>query len=230
MAGTTNIVDLRRMLAERFPAAHAARTRAHGTRPARETAVWPTGVPGWDDFLRGLPRGGITEVVGEGAGSGSAQLVHALLARTAEDGGFLALVDGADSFDVDGADPAALPRMLWVRCRKADEALKATDLLLRDRNVPLVVLDLKLNPTAQLKKVPASVWHRFGRIAEHNGTTLLVVTPFAMVGATALRVEVRSDLGIDDLDAGLPKMLKRLRIRIVRAATEESRDAEAAAG
>lgn len=222
MAGTTNIVYLRRMLAERFPAAHAV-------RPARETAVWPTGVPGFDDFLRGLPKGEITEVVGEGAGSGSAQLVHALLSRTAADGGFLALVDGADSFDVDGADPVALPRMLWVRCRTADEALKATDLLLRDRNVPLVVLDLKLNPLAQLKKVPSSVWHRFGRIAEHNGTTLLVVTPFAMVGSTALRVEVQADLKVDDLVEGRSTALKRLRIRVMRAA-EEQREDQAAAG
>lgn len=223
MPGTPhNLVDLRRMLAERFPAAHAV-------RPARDGVVWPTGVPGFDGFLRGLPAGEITEVVGDGPGSGSAQLVHALLARTAADGRFLALVDGADSFDVDAADPKVLSRLLWVRCRTVDEALKATDLLLRDRNVPLVILDLKANPVSQLRKVPSSAWHRYGRIAEHHGTTLLVVTPFAMVGATALRVEMRAGLGWEDREDGPAAVAARLRIRVVRAA-EESAGERAAAG
>ena len=48
--------------------------------------------------------------------------------------------------------------MLWVRCAAREEALKATDLLLRDRNFPLVVLDLKLNPIKQLRKIPTSTW------------------------------------------------------------------------
>ena len=222
MATPTNIVDLRRMLAERFPAAHVG-------RPARETAVWPTGVPGFDDLLRGLPKGEVTELVGEGWGSGSAQVLHALVSRTAADGRFLALVDGADSFDVDGADVSALTRLLWVRCRTTDEALKATDLLLRDRNVPLVVLDLKLNPMAQLKKIPSSVWHRYGRIAEHNGTTLLVVTPFPLVSSTALRVEVRAELEVGELESGPEAALAKVRIRVMRAA-EETGDTQAAAG
>jgi len=213
MAAPTNIVDLRRMLADRFPSAHVG-------RPVRETSVWPTGAPGFDGLVGGLPKGEITEVVGEGWGSGSAQLLHALVSRTAADGRFLALVDGADSFDVDGADPLALSRLLWVRCRTVDEALKATDLLLRDRNVPLVVLDLKLNPMAQLRKIPSSVWHRFGRIAEHNGTTLLVLTPMALVASSALRVEVRAGLEVGELVAGSEAALAKVRIRILRASDE----------
>src|SRR5204862_1713111 len=124
-----------------------------------------------------LPRGGLAELVGAGPGSGSAQVVHALLRRVAHAGEYLALVDGADSFDVDAAEPTTLTRLLWVRCQKAEEALKAADLLLRDRNFPLLVLDLQLNPQAQLRKIPSSVWHRFRRLLEQNGATVLVVTP-----------------------------------------------------
>src|SRR5262252_4265449 len=121
---TNNIVDLRRMLAERFPSARL--------RPAVNTEVEPTGVTALDSLLGGgLPKGEVTELLASGAGSGSAQVLHALLRHTAEAGRFLALVDGADSFDVDAAEAFALERLLWVRCRRADEAMKAADLLLR---------------------------------------------------------------------------------------------------
>lgn len=216
MAAAPQIIDLRRLLAERFPEAHAPRREA-----VREGVA--TGVPALDALLGGgLPRGEITELVGDGPGSGSAQVLHALLDRVAADGRFLALVDGADSFDVDAPTRAALSRLLWVRCRAADEALKAADLLLRDGNVPLVVLDLKLNPLGQLRKVASSLWHRLGRIAEHQGTTLLVISPMPLVGGVAVRVESRAGLDIDSLRKTPAHLLAGLRFELLRA-TESAR-------
>jgi len=183
MSTAAKIIDLRRLLAERMPSA-----RLGLATPAPVTAL-ATGLPGLDAALGGgLPAGETVELVGEGPGSGSAQVLHALLARCAADGRFMALVDGADSFDADAAEPAVLARMLWARCRTADEALKAADILLRDRNFPLVVLDLKLNPPAQLRRISGSVWHRFGRLREQHRTTLLVLTPQPLVGGAAVRV------------------------------------------
>lgn len=66
-------------------------------------------------------EGSITELVGEGNGSGSAQVLHAVLHAVAQSGRFTALVDGADSFDVDAAMPEVLARMLWVRCAGAEK-------------------------------------------------------------------------------------------------------------
>jgi hypothetical protein len=210
MAAPTNILDLRRMLADRFPGAQT------GFRQSR-AGFLPTGIPALDHLLGGgLPKGEVTELVGDGPGSGSAQALHALLAQTAADGRFLALVDGADSFDIDAPTPASLERLLLVRCRSAEEALKAADLLLRDRNFPLVALDLKLNPPAQLRRVQASVWHRLGRIAEHNGTTLLVVTPFPMVGAVTVRVEARSGLRMKTLEATPSEVIAGLQFTWLR--------------
>src|SRR5262245_23197830 len=108
---TTSIVDLRRVLSGRFPGAHARR----GPLPAN--APISTGVAALDAILGGgLPKGRFTELVGDGPGSGSAQVLHALLRRVSRDGQFLALVDGADSFDVDAERPETLARLLWVRC------------------------------------------------------------------------------------------------------------------
>ena len=220
MTASTNLVALRQLLAERFPGVRS------GLEPTRPPARWPTGVSSFDAVLGGgLAAGAITELVGSGHGSGSAQVIHALLRRVAAEGRFLALVDGQDSFDVDGADPAVLPRLLWVRCRTAAEALKATDLLLRDRNFPFVVLDLKLNPAAQLRRLASSVWHRFARLAEVHDTALVVVTPETLVGGAAWRVRVTAGLGIAAVAAGPAAAADRLRFEALRgelAAGEES--------
>jgi hypothetical protein len=213
---TGNLVELRRLLTERFPNVR------RGFAPRLPAEVWSTGVPSLDDLLGGgLPRGRLTELVAAGHGSGSAQVLHALLRRSAGDGKFLALVDGADSFDVDAEEAEVLSRLLWVRCSKAEEALKAADLLLRDRNFPLVVLDLKLNPATQLRKISPSVWHRFNRLVEHNDLTLLVVTPHQIVGGAACRVRVGSGLGVEALALTPAEVIGRLRFELLRAAEHE---------
>ncbi len=194
MRATANIVELRRLLAERHPESRGLRAAplAHPTIPS--------GLPALDHLLHGgWPKGCLSELIGDGPGSGSAQIIHALLHQLARAGQFLALVDGQDSFDVDPVEPDVLARLLWVRCRQADEALKAADILLRDRNFPFVLLDLKLNPAAQLRKIPASVWHRFRRLQEQNGTTLVVVTPTQLVGGAHCRVRTNAQLSLDAL-------------------------------
>jgi RecA/RadA recombinase len=216
MRAAASIVELRQLLAERFP-------QAHGTKLARDgTVPVATGVPGLDALLcGGLPKGELSELVGEGHGSGSAQVIHAFLRRVAADGRFLALVDGADSFDVDPVEPDVLSRLLWVRCTKADEALKAADILLRDPNFPFVILDLKLNPVAQLRKIPSSVWHRFRRLLEQNGATTLVVTPYLLVAGAACRVRVESKLGLGALAQPPSQVLGQLRFGLLRGESHE---------
>lgn len=214
MPAATNIVDLRRLLAERFPAAHLP-------KPPPARTAFPTGVPAFDDALGGgLPKGELTELVATGAGSGGTQLLHALLRTRAEAGQFLACVDGRDSFDVDATEPFMLARLLWVRCQTVDEALKAADLLLRDRNFPLVVLDLKLNPAAELRKIPASLWFRFGRLVEQHGTTLLVITPQQLVGAASCRVRLENRLNLGTLNRGPDTVQAGLAVELLRREAE----------
>lgn len=218
-APTSNLVELRRLLAERFPNVR------RGFALAPTIAAFPTGVPALDALLHGgLRRGQLTELVGAGDGSGSAQVIHALLRCVAADGKFLALIDGLDSFDVDAVEPDVLARLLWVRCAKADDAIKAADILLRDRNFPFVVIDLKLNPVAQLRKIPANVWHRFRRLQEQNGTTALVVTPTQLVGGAHCRVRVESQLGIGAMADWPAEVLARLQFELLRAAENEEGD------
>jgi RecA/RadA recombinase len=190
-----------------------------------------TGIAVLDELLGGgWPKGKLSELVGIGAGSGSAQVIHALLHRVAAGGQFLVLVDGMDSFDVDAVEVDALARLLWVRCTKADEALKAADILLRDRNFPFVVVDLKLNSIAQLRKIQSSVWHRYRRLQEQNGTTLLVVTPTQLVGGAHCRVRVESKLGLEAITRPPVEVAGQLRFDLLRADGEEDREQSAQAG
>ncbi|MDO9128984.1 MAG: dihydropteroate synthase [Anaerolineales bacterium] len=103
----------------------------------------------------------------------------------------------------------------------ADEALKATDLLLRDRNIPLVILDLKLNPPQELRRIPSSIWFRFSRLVEHHGTTLLVITPQAQVGAADRRVRVECHLNLQALAAGPAAVVSQLEFQFLRTTERE---------
>ena len=79
------------MLRARVP---NVRLGIHGRRRAAPVA---TGVGALDDLLGGgLAGGDLTELVGEGPGSGSAQVLHAFIRNTGRDGRFMALVDGAE--------------------------------------------------------------------------------------------------------------------------------------
>src|SRR5215831_13966469 len=83
------IVDLRHLLAERFP-------RSFTPSAAR----LPTGLPAIDAVIGGgLPKSAITELSSSQVSAGSALLLQILLQNAQQNGFFLALVDGRDSFD-----------------------------------------------------------------------------------------------------------------------------------
>jgi hypothetical protein len=223
MQATDNIVKLRHLLAERFP-----RLRQGLSAPSLPEMI-ETGIASLDALLGGgLPRGEFTEVIGVRAGS--AQVVHALLRRVAVGGKFVVLVDGADSFDVGAVGPEVLTRLLWVRCDSAGAALKAADLLLRDRNFPLVIIDLKLNPVGQLRKIQTTTWYRFGRLLEQNRATVLVVTPFPLVSGAACSVRIEGGLGLDSLARPPADLLARLKFTLLRSSTAEVGERSSRAG
>src|SRR6202521_743901 len=109
------VVDLRNLLAERFP---------HTPAPAETRLI--TGLSFLDQTIGGgLPKGAITELISPQVSAGSASLIHALLHAAHRDRYFLALIDGRDSFDPQPLGNACLRHLLWVRCNKVFEAIKA---------------------------------------------------------------------------------------------------------
>ena len=188
-AGASGIIELRRLLTERFP---QARTWAESA-PLKTPSFLPTGLPRLDALLQGgWLKGAVTEVSASGPGAGSALLLRALLRQSHRARQWMALIDGRDSFDPAGVEAPVLSRLFWVRCQTAEEALKAADLLLRDRNFPLVVLDLKINPAVQFRKISGATWFRLQRLARQNGTPLVALTPRAMIAGAETRLTLES--------------------------------------
>ena len=178
MPASAKIIDLRNLLAEHFP--HPSCTTAKRLR---------TGLHFLDEpICGGLPRGAITELISPGTNVGSASLIHALVHCAYRDNYFLALIDGLDSFDPCGLDNAWLQQLLWVRCSKASEGVKAADVLLRDGNFPLVIVDLVLNAPEELRKIPQTNWYRLQRLVEVLPTACLVLTRYEMVSSAQLKL------------------------------------------
>jgi hypothetical protein len=186
----SKVVDLRKLLAARFP---------HPSPPT--TAVLSTGVKLLDQSSGGgLPKSAITEFIAPKRSGGSASLIHALLRLAQRDKYFLALIDGSDSFDPGSSDNSALRHLLWVRCHKAFDAIKAADFLLRDGNFPLVIVDLVLNSPDELRKIPQTSWYRLQRLAEAVPTACLVINRHSLVSSAQLKIVLENSWTLADLE------------------------------
>jgi hypothetical protein len=171
----TRLAGLRRMLAEKYPQAEQ-----------KPGGIFPTGLPALDELEGGLRRATVTELSGS-PGEG-ALFVHEMLRAVCREQCFAALVDAGRTFDPAGCPPSVLARWLVVFCAEAAPAMKAVDLLLRDGNLSLILLDLQGVPAAQLRRIPANTWHRFQRLAEQTTSALVVLTPQPTVESARVRI------------------------------------------
>ena len=155
----------------------------------------PTGIAPLDALTGGLPRGAITEIFGPSS-SGRTSAMVSILAEAAANYEVCALIDGNNAFDPKSAAAAGLElnRLLWVRCRKLDQVLKSTDLLLQGGGFGRVVMDLTDLPLPHVRSIPLASWFRFQRTIEKTPTVLLVMSSESAVksaAALALRMKMR---------------------------------------
>src|SRR3954453_4762937 len=196
---------LRHVLAERFP--HL---------PSTAEGRFQTGQSLLDSVLGdGLPKGAITEITSSSLSAGSASLIAALVRAAGQARYFMALIDGRDSFDPEPLGHGSLRHLLWVRCEKAIDAIKAADLLLRDGNFPLVLLDLVLNSPNELQKIPQTNWYRLQRLVEPTSTSFLVLSRRSMVASARLKLVLENQWTLPSLEQ--PDALSSARLRIERA-------------
>lgn len=164
------------------------------------------------DQKGGFLRGAVTEVCGSNAGG--SLLLAAVGDAAVRDGFFVGLVDAANSFEPSDWADEQLRRILWVMCGTAAPAIRAADILLRDGNLPMVILDLQMLPRPQLWRIPASTWHRFQRIIEPGATVLVVLTPQPMVEGVATRIAIRTNLTLNAMDLPRPALWDHLDVQI----------------
>jgi len=201
-----NIIAFRELLRSKFPDAH--RSFSVDAAPAA-AAEGMTGVPLLDALDLGPGR--VSEVVAGHASAGAGLLLLALLEAKAEVvRSRVALVDGADAFEPTLASAHIRRHVLWLRCRGALQAVRAADILLRDGNVPRVLLDLQLCPLTGVRSIPAQSWHRLRLLAEKAGASLCAFTPEQTVPCAHSRLVLDVPLGMAALDEPPAVLIKRL--------------------
>jgi hypothetical protein len=200
------IHQLRQLLAERFP----------GAAP-RHGLFFATGVPALDEALGGgLWKGTLTEISTPAERAGCLTILNAVICACAQERRPVALIDGADGFDPQPLDGAVLAHLLWVRCRNTAHLLKAADLVLRDGNLPVVLLDLRGCPRAGLKKIPNTTWYRFQRIVGQSAVACLIATPWFMVSSAQFRVEIEGAFRVRDLDRPQEELFGAMDFQLIR--------------
>lgn len=195
------IGELRALLDEKFPTVARANKR-WAFAPEEETPL--------DD----VACGAVAEMVGS-LGDGS--LYAAMLLRAAEAAGVCAgVVDGGRAFDPCDWEVRVRDRLLWVRCGDGRQAVKAADLLLRDGNLPLVILDLQMLLPRELARIPGSTWHRFHRLAEESSVALLVVSPRPLVEGARVRIAIRNRWTLDAMRRRRRALCEELDLKVFR--------------
>jgi len=212
-AAPQKLAALRHLLAERFPTV----SRTIGR-------VLPTGLSSLDEATGGLPLSALTEIVCAAPSCGSHLLLGQLLAVTQAARTRVALIDSTDSFDPTSFPEDLLTHLLWVRCLTAGAALQAADLLARDANLGLVILDLRRASAAELRRIPGPQWYRLQRAVEATDLALVIETPAASVPSAQLRLVLEHSHALNTLDlarsqvmALLTPTLQRQRVSLIAA-------------
>jgi hypothetical protein len=110
---------------------------------------------------------------------------------------FVALIDGKNSFEPPYSNDVT-NLLLWIRCENVTQAIRAADLIIRDGNIVLSILDLKQNEAHELRKVPATAWYRLQRVTAEIGTTLLLITSYYISGSSYAALQINNPLRITD--------------------------------
>ena len=200
------ILELRRLVEERFPSLERKRQ-----------GQLSTGVEAIDSLAGGgLWRGALSEIVGEGPSSGSQLFLISLLETLRRSSGYAALVDGSDCFDPLTAGEDVLENLLWVRCENTQEALQAVDILVRDKNFAVILLDLRWNSGRELRRIPLTAWYRLQRVAEQSETSLVVFSAEALAASAQLRLKLSGGFCLDSCEAERETLKSGLKIEVLR--------------
>jgi len=171
-----------------------------------------------DDALGGgLPAGRLTELVSAAPSGGGQTVLARLLAATRAARQRVALIDGADGFAPETVPGDMLRHIVWVRCSGPGQAFAAADILVRDGNYAVAVLDLRGCAERLLRRTPASVWYRLQRAAEGGSVAVLVQTQAPLVPAVPWRLSLAVPLPLSDAEAPREAVADRLVARVERS-------------
>ena len=200
MSQLTTIADLRRLLADRFPVA-----------PTRDGRCMETGIAAFDEILGGgLGSGTFTEVVSAGPSCGGQLLTDAVIRSTRLARQRMALLDAADAFDPQ-SDDEVTAHLVWFRGSDFKTFWQAADILLRDANFAVTVMDLRWLPEKELRRVSGTTWYRLQRAIEQSETAVVVHTDYALVPCASRRLVLAEPMTMAAFKSERAELQKTLR-------------------
>ena len=159
--------------------------------PAASDRAISTGFPALDAILGlgGLPRAATTSLHGDGS-SGKTTLALQAVAQAQAAGGIVAYLDMARSLDpVEAvARGVQLDWLVVLTPGSLEEALAMAAMLLQDRTVDLLLLDLPYRPLEGAAISAANMAERFNRLAalaRRAGVQILILEPPSLPSALA---------------------------------------------
>jgi len=182
----------------------------------------------------GFPGGRLSEIYGAPS-SGRTSLAFRLLAETLDRGVLAAWIDLADAFDPASAAASGvdLEQLLWVRPRRAEEAVRSSERLLQTQGFELVVFDLSHPPSHRFpggfpdafphtsphassrgsssptrEGIRDVTWLRLARLAASTRTALVTLSSLSTTGSRAELVLEMQALGARFV--GPPSLLESL--------------------
>lgn len=212
-----SVASLRSLIATRFPASVRA-----------AAGMLCTEIGPLDDALGGgLPTGRITEIVSEVPGTGGQTIIAQLLAATRKSRQRIALVDGADGFSPDAVPVDHLRHLVWVRGRNVSDILGAADIVVRDGNFSIVVIDTRGLSERSLLKIPTSTWHRLRHACEGGSVATVVFSTTGLVPAVPWRIRLSRTVPLSARRTPRAELANGVEIEVVRGNfdAEEARSA-----
>lgn len=179
----------------------------------------PTGCEVIDQALHGgLPRGQMVEVVGK---VGRLSLALTVLAQATQRRELAVMIDGADAFDPRSAEALGidLRRLLWVRVKNGNDALRAADMVLSAGGVSMLVLYLVAQGDPQLA-LRTALWTRLGQRTQRAKASVLICAdkPLAQSFAVATLGFHNDGVRWQDAPGGRGQLSERLaRIEVMRS-------------
>jgi hypothetical protein len=209
----TTVADLRSLLAARFP-----------ERPRAAAGTIPTEIRGLDEALGGgLPAARLIEIVSAAPSTGGQTLIAQILRATRRARQRIALIDGADGFDAGEVPEDHLRHLVWVRGRGQADAFAAADILLRDGNYAVVVLDTRGLSERALLRTPTTTWHRLRHATEAGASAALVLSTTPLVPTVPWRFVLQAPISLASRRTPRSAIADGLTFEVSRGRTETER-------